>query len=199
MKKSLIALAALALIQHAARAGTRVTTNDVAFQFRMGAGFPGDINRTHPFNAEPALMNTTTPIRLYGDPALIDGATNSYRGFTTTDTSVTKLDGILVRPYPTQQTSGGMSSAIGAATPPTSGVIDILTDGYIMAKCNNFAVSPPTKGGAVFIRTAATAGNLVQGGLHAADDGANAIQVTNAMWNGPADANGVAELRVWKA
>lgn len=199
MKKSLIALAALALIQHAARAGTRVPTNDVAFQFRMGAGFPGDINRTHPFSSEPALMNTTTPIRLYGDPALIDSSTNSYRGFTTTDTAVTKLDGILVRPYPTQQTSGGMSAALGAATPPTSGVIDILTDGYIMAKCNNFAVNPPSKGGAVFVRTAATAGNLVQGGLHAADDGANAIQVTNAMWNGPADANGVAELRVWKA
>lgn len=179
-------------------AGPRMATRDVAFGFRMGAGFPGDINRTHPFSVEPGLMNTTNPIRLYGDPGLINSADNTYRGFIAGDTSVTKIDGVLVRPYPVQQTTGGMNSPIGAAAAPVAGVIDMLNDGYIMVKCNNFAVNAPSKGGAVFVRTAATAGNLVQGGFHAADDGANAVEITNARWNGPADANGVAELVVWK-
>ena len=199
MKKSLLALAVASLIAASARP-SRAITNDVAFGFRMGAGFPGDINRGVPFSAEPALMNFTSPVRLYGDPVLIDSATNSVRGFLVGDTAITAIDGVLVRPYPIQQTTGGMSAAIGAAVPPQErAAVDILTDGYIMVKCNNFGVNPPTKGGLVFVRTAATSGNLVQGGFHAADDGANAIEITNAEWNGPADAQGIAELRTWKA
>lgn len=198
MKKSLIALAALAVTGAAASTVNRIRTCDVAFTFRMGAGFPGDVNRTHPFSIEPGLMNTTNPIRRYGDPALINATGNTYRGFIAGDTAVTKIDGVLVRPYPTQQMTGGMNSPIGAAAAPVEGVIDILNDGYIMVKCENFAASPSVKGGAVFVRVAATAGLLIQGAFHAADDGANAIEVSNARWNGPPDATGVAELLVWK-
>lgn len=197
MKRTLIALAVQTLLAHAATAAPKTArTCDVAFPFRMGAGFPGDINRVHPFSAPPGLMNTTTPIRKYGDPALIDSATSTYRGFTVGDTA-TKIAGVLVRPFPTQQMTGGMSSPLGEAAAPTSGVIDILEDGYIMTKCNNFGASPPAKGGAVYVRIAATAGNLVQGGFHAAADGANTLLITNARWNGPADADGVAEIRVF--
>ena len=49
----------------------RSSTRDVAFTYRMGAGFPGDINRTQPFSAVPSLINTTTPPRAYGDPVLV--------------------------------------------------------------------------------------------------------------------------------
>jgi len=201
MKKSLIALAVASLVAAAAHArSSRAITNDVAFGFRMGAGFPGDVNRTHPFSVEPGLHDANDPIRLYGDPVLIDVSANAFRGFAVGDTAITAIDGVLVRSFPTQQTSGGMSAAIGAAVPPLApAVIDVLTDGYIMVKCNNFAVNAPVKGGAVFVRTAATAGNLVQGGFHAADDGANAVEITNAEWNGPCDAAGIAELRTWKA
>jgi len=199
MKRSLIASAALAAVMLAGP--VRARTLDVAFTYRMGAGFPGDVNRTHPASITPGLMNTTTPVRLYGDPVLIDSATNSYRGFAVGDTAVVTLKGVLVRPYPTQQTSGGMSAAIGAAVPPSVAgtIVDVIEDGYVMVKCNDFAIAASTKGGAVFIRTAATAANKIQGGFHAGDDGANAIQVTNAEWNGPPDANGIAELKVWKA
>lgn len=199
MKKSLIALAVATLVAASSRA-TRAITNDVAFGFRMGAGFPGDINRTHPFSVEPGLMDSADPIRLYGDPVLIDVSANAFRGFAVGDTAITAIDGVLVRPYPVQQTTGGMSAAIGAAVPPVApAVIDVMTDGYIMVRCNNFGVAAPVKGGTVFVRTAATSGNLVQGGFHAADDGANAIEITNAEWNGPPDAQGIAELRTWKS
>jgi hypothetical protein len=195
MKRNLIAMAVFSML--AAFAPTRAKTRDVAFGFRMGAGFPGDVNRTHPASIPPGLMNTTNPVRLYGDPVIIDTATNSYRGAIAGDTAVTKIAGILVRPYPIQQQSGGMSSTIGAAVPPTSGVVDVLEEGYIIARCNNFATLQPTKGGAVFMRVAATAGALIQGGLTSAADAANTVQITNARWNGPTDANGVTELQVW--
>lgn len=196
MKKTLIALAAVSVAAGAA-AVQRVRTLDAAFTFRMPAGFPGDVNRTHPFSVEPGLMDVTNPIRRYGDPALINSSANSYRGFIAGDTAVTKINGVLVRPYPTQQTTGGLSASIGAATPPVTGIVDILNAGYIMVKCENFAASPCAKGGAVYVRVAATAGALIQGAFHAADDGADAILVSNARWNGPPDANGVAELLTW--
>jgi hypothetical protein len=39
----------------------------------------------------------------------------------------------------------------------------------------------------------------IQGGFHAAADAGNTVAITNAKWNGPADANGIAELVVFKA
>lgn len=195
MKKTLIHLASLALIASLAPAIVRrARTHDVAFQYRMSAGFPGDVNRTHPFQVLPGLMDSTDPVRLVGDPYLLTAA-GKYRAFKVGDTA-TKIGGVLVRSYPTQQTIGGMSAAFGTAVPPTSGVVDGLEDGFAMVKCNNFGVSPPVRGGAVFVRIAATAGNLVQGGFHAAADGANTLAITNATWNSSADASGVAEIRV---
>ena len=194
MKRTLasLAVAALAIGQI-----VRAKTHDIAFTFRMGAGFPGDVNRTHPASIVPGLINTTNPVALYGFPAVIDGTTSSYRGLVAGDTALTLIDGILARPYPTQQMTGGMSSSIGAAAAPTSGVADFLEDGFIIATCNNFAAQPPVKGGAVYVWIAASTGNHVQGGFEAAaGGGSNTILLTNARWNGPTDANGVTEIRV---
>lgn len=201
MKKSLISLAVASLLASMAPAVIRSRTRDVAFQFRMGAGFPGDINRVHPFSVLPALMNETDPIRLYGDPAIaVNGADGiTYRGFKAGDTRVI-VDGILVRSYPIQQqATTGVSSPIGAAAAPTSGVIDVLEDGFIMVKCNDFAANPPSRTAPVTVRIAATSGNRIQGGFHALADGANTVTITNARWNGVADANGIAELRLLAA
>lgn len=199
MKKSLIAAAVLTMVAHASQANTnRARTRDVSFTFRMGAGFPGDINRTHPFSAIPGLMDSTDKVRLYGDPAIINTTAGTYRGFKAGDT-ITAIAGVLVRPYPIQQTTGGMSASIGAATPPDGpAVIDVLEDGYIMVKCNDFAAAPCAKGGKVYVRIAATSGNKIQGGFHAASDTTNTLEITNAQWHSSPDQNGVAELRVWK-
>ncbi len=192
-RHTLIAMAAgIALSGTAVRA----RTHDVAFTYRMGAGFPGDVNRTHPASILPGLMNTTNPVRLYGDPVVIDTATNSYRGILVGDTAVTTIAGILVRPYPTQQTTGGMTSTLGAAVPPVTGVVDVLNDGFIIARCNNFAAQQPTKGGAVFIWYAASTGAHVQGGFESVATGGSTIAITNARWNGPTDANGITEIQV---
>lgn len=200
MKKSLIHLAVMASLAGAASVG-RARTHDVAFTFRMGSGFPGEVNRTHPVSIYPSLMHATQPIRLYGDPGIYDGATNSVRGFQTTDQGTgTKISGVLVRPYPTQQSSGGMSATLGGAgTPAANQPADIIEDGAVMVKCNNFGVNPPSKDSAVFVWAAASAGNHVLGGFEALATAGSTFPVANARWNGPADASGIAELIVWKA
>lgn len=194
MKKSILA-AAVAAALHLGLA--RARTDDISFGYRMGAGFPGDVNRTHPFSVLPRLMNSTTPVRLYGDPAIIDSATNSWRGLTAADTGVTKIDGILVRPYPAQQMSGGMSAAIGAAVPPGgNNIVDFLREGYIIARCNNFAAQQPAQGGTVHVWIAASSGAHVQGGFESAATGGSTIALTNAKWMGPTDSNGITEIEI---
>lgn len=195
MKKSLIALAVLASL---GASFVRASTRDVAFSFRMGAGFPGDVARTHPFSVLPAQMDGTTPVRAYGH-AVRFSATNTIQGFVAGDTALTKIKGVLVRPYPVSQTSGGMSATIGAATPPgANSVVDYIEDGFVMVKIDNIAAGSPKKGDPVFVWCAASAGNDVQGGFRAAVSAGNTAAIANAEFNGPPDAAGVCELRVWK-
>ena len=194
-RNSLIAAACAVALSGVVRA----RTHDVAFTYRMGAGYPGDVNRTHPASILPGLQNVATPILLYGNPCVVDTSTNSYRELLVGDTAVTVIAGVLVRPYPTQQTTGGMASSFGAATPPVTGVIDILRSGFVMAKGNNFATAQQTLGGAVHIWIAASTGAHVQGGFESAATGGSTIAITNAKWNGPGDSAGVAELQVWSA
>lgn len=177
----------------------RARTCDVAFGFRMGAGFPGDVNRMHPASIVPGLINLTTPPRNYGDPVVINGADGSYRGVVTGDNSATALaiDGVTVRPYPTQQSSGGMASAFGATPAPVSGVMDALRSGFIMCKLP--AGVAVLRGGIPFIWCAATSGVNVQGALVGAASAGNTVPIANAQFNGAADPSGNVELEVWQA
>jgi hypothetical protein len=192
MKKTTLALAVASAV--AVLSIRRAYTGDVAYGFRMGAGFPGDVNRTHPASIIPGMNSPTNPARLFGDPVLVDTATNSYRGFLVGDTAITQIDGIAVRPYPTQQTSGGLNAAFGNGAPAANQPLDVLEAGFIMVKVNGTAV--PTKKGPVFVWIAASTGTHVQGGFEAAATGGSTVAITNAFFNGPPDANGVTELRV---
>lgn len=196
MKKSLIALAVAAACYGTA---IRASTQDVAFTYRMGAGFPGDVNRTNPFSVVPRKMDATTPVRSYGHAVFYDSTNNTARGAIAADNTLVRLQGVLVRPYPTQQTSGGMSASFGAATPPgANNAVDVIEDGHVFVKVDNIAAGAPSLGGAVYVWCAASAGNDVQGGFRCAASAGNAAVIANAQWVGPADANGVAELRIWK-
>lgn len=178
----------------------RARTCDVAFGYRMGAGFPGDVNRTHPASILAKLLNISVQApRAYGDPVLINGADGSVRGLVAGDGSATpgRIYGVLVRPFPTQQLTGGPTSTIGAATPPTGGVGDVLRSGFIVCKLPAGAVVQSD--GAVFAWAAATSGNNIQGQLQAAASGTSTYSVTNARFVGPADASGNVEVEVWPA
>ena len=73
--------------------------------------------------------------------------------------------------------------------------VSVFQRGAINVKCNRGA---PALGGAVYLRITANASYSTApvGGLEAAADGANTVQLTNCQWAGPSDANGVAELRI---
>ena len=174
----------------------RMKTRDAAFQFRMGAGFPGDINRTHPATIEPVLIDSSAPPTAYGQPVLVDPTTQGVRPFAVGDQSNTVPAGygITVRPYPTNPSSASNfgAAAFGSATPPTTGVMDVLRAGYIMAFLP--AGGSPVKGGAVYVWAAASSGAHVQGGIEAAYSAGNTTQLYNATFNGSPDASGNVEI-----
>jgi hypothetical protein len=202
MKRKLLMLAtllrALAIALFVGPPVVRAFTRDIAFPFRMGAGFPGDVNRMHPASIVAGMINTTVqPPRAYGDPVLFDAATNSHRGVVAADGSATPamVAGFMVRPYPTQQMVGGMDAAIGAAAPPTSGIADFVEEGFVMVRLPAGAVA--AKGGQVHVWCAASASGNVQGQCVVAANGTNTLSLTNARFHGPADADGNAEVRIW--
>lgn len=193
MKKTLISLALAA-----AFATARVRTTDVAFTYRMGAGFAGDVNRTHPASIFPALLNGTNPIAAYGFPGLANAADGTVRGFIAADQGTTvSAAGVLVRPYPVQQSSGGMSQTLGgSAAPAANQPQDFLDAGFILVKVP--AGSAPQRGATVYVWCTASSGAHVQGGFEIAASAGNTAVLKNAAFVGGADANGIAEVRVWQ-
>jgi hypothetical protein len=180
----------------------RMNTRDVAFQFRMGAGFVGDVNRAHPFWTEPCLIDSSHPIAAYGLACLADAAApNGVRSLiNSTDSGITAIYGIAVRPFPLQQQAttnyGSISLGPGTQTPPTSGEIDILKNGYILVQLNG--VASAYKGSPVTVYVATSTGSHVLGGFEATSAGGSNIALdatgTKIYFNGPADANGIVEL-----
>ena len=70
--------------------------------------------------------------------------------------------------------------------------VSVFRRGCVNVKCQKGA---PAIDGTVYVRVAAS-GNYLVGGFEAEADGANTVALANAQWNGPADAGGVAELRI---
>ena len=194
MKTKVSILAALAL---GIVTSSKARTTDVAFAYRMGAGFEGEVNRgaLNSSVIEPALIDTTNPPLFYGCAVLVNTASNGVRNILASDSAITTIYGVAVRPYPTQQAQSSNNFATislsASVAPPTSGVIDVIREGYVFAKCR---AGTPTKKGPVYVWFAASSGNHVQGGFEATATGGSTATLTNAWWNGPADANGIAEM-----
>ena len=195
LKKIFAAIFGLAKAGRVSVGRRRVT--DVAYTYRMGAGFPGDVSRTHPASIEPVVNNTTNPVLRPGDFCLADTATNTVRRLLSTDTAITTVYGAAVRAYPIGPSTAGAYGAadFGTANLPSGQAIDILRSGYILGSLN---AGTATKGGQVFVWVAATSGVHIQGGLETAASAGNtcALDVSEYQFNGPADANGVVEISV---
>lgn len=167
-----------------------------SYTFRMPAGIPGDINRIWAANVEPASITpagTTGAPTAYGVPMVIDatvGNVGNMRTMVAADAFNVNLSpyGILARPFPT----GGSQDPLGTSTPPAQGACDILRSGYISVLLSG--TTPATKGGPVFIWTAAASGSHIVGGWEAASPGGNGIALLNAYFMGPADASGNVEI-----
>jgi len=134
-----------------------------AIQFRMNAGVPGDITRSHSSTVEPQILDTTNPPASYGLPCAIDGTSHGVRHVISSDTPK-NINGFNVRPFPT---TGNGNDGLGVSTPPTSGIVNLMRRGYINVQVNN---GTPVKGGAVYARVAAPSGAKVVGGVEAIGD-----------------------------
>jgi hypothetical protein len=173
---------------------TRDTVSGTAISFRMPAGIPGGVNRTHPASIEPVLIDSSAPPTLYGQGVVIDPTTQGVRPIAATgDTGLTDVYGITVRPFPLEQqtTTGSLYTAV----PPTSGLMDVLKFGYISIGFNKSG-SAPVKGGAAYIWAAATAGAHLVGGWETASSGST-IEIgtpPRTNYQGGWDANDVGEL-----
>ncbi len=167
----------------------RAKTRDVAFPYRMFTGFPGDVNRTHPASIEPNQNNATNPLDVFGNAVVVNTADNTVRKILTSDTAITSIYGIGVRPYPTQQASGGASASFGVGAPNPAQPLDVLRNGYFFTK----VVGSPAKDGTVYLWVAASSGAHVLGGFEASSSGST-VTLTNVFFNGPAGSDGVAEL-----
>lgn len=170
----------------------RAQTHDVSFTYRMGIGFPGDLTRISGFKVE-AIKVGSTPPEEYGMVGVLD-ASGDFRRITAADQSdVTPIPGygVIVRPYPLQENTA--APLINTATPPTSGVIDVLRSGYILTHMP--AAGTVKKGDPVYVWAAASTGAHVIGDVEAAASAGNTIKINNAFFNGPADVNNVVEIQ----
>lgn len=181
------------------RARVHDAFDPMAFQFRMGAGFAGEVNRKHPFWIEAGNVDPTNPPTAFGQAVVIDATSKLIRRVIAGDTALTHIYGITVRPFPFQDP--GAAGAYGAqtvganATPPTNQPMDVLRSGYILAPI----VGAPGKGDPVYVWIAAASGAHVQGGFEASSGGGSTVLITPAgtyatTFNGPPDANGIGEV-----
>lgn len=70
--------------------------------------------------------------------------------------------------------------------------VSVFQRGCINVRCQKGA---PVIDGTVYVRVTAS-GDYPAGGFEAEADGENTVALLNAQWGGPADSNGVAELRI---
>jgi hypothetical protein len=173
----------------------------VAYLYRMGAGFPGDVTRTHPVSIEPTQVDPANPPALFGGLVFADQTTvDGVRNPTAADASATPISGygILVRSFPTQQQTTSQAYGavgLGSGTPPIQGTVDVLRAGYILGTLNSGAAGTPTKGAPVFVWVGATIAGHVQGGLETAATANNTVQLDGkTTFNGGPDASGTIEI-----
>ena len=159
------------------------------FTYRMGAGFPGDVNRTHPVSIEPCTVSASNPPDAYGQGVVLDSTTGTVKKITN-ESGTQALYGITVRPYPAQQTttSSFCGAVDGNIAPPTTGVVDVLRTGYITVALNTGASGATYRGQAVYVCNSATTGHVV-GVFENNTSTSAAILVSNAIFNSASDAS----------
>lgn len=172
-----------------------------AILFRMQAGFPGDVNRTHPASIVPRLNDATSPVLTAGLVAMYNGAANDVRSVATGDeqtpgTTSLAVAGIAVRDYPVQQptaTTFGAPATIGAPEAlPAGGFISVLVEGFIMG----VVVGTPNLGDPVYVWAAASTGAHIQGGFEATALDGSTFAIPGATFNGPPDTSQNVEIQL---
>ena len=145
-----------------------------AFLTRMPTGVAGTVTRATVSITKPIVLDTANVPASYGLPVKLVG--DKIQACTAASDTVY---GFIVRPYPSQQTTGGMTASLGAGAPLGGTVVDVLVSGYITVVS---AGGTPSKTAAV---------NLSAAGAVTAGAG---TAIPRAMFEGAADTSGNVEL-----
>lgn len=155
-----------------------------AYLYRMPSGIPGDSSRPSQSTIEPGILNSALPFPTYGVPGKV--VSGKFVPIASGD-AATVIYGLLVRPFPTNSSTDG----VGVATPPTSGVCDIMRRGYMTVKLN---AGTAALGGVVYVRVGAATADKPIGGYEAAADSTNTVIMAGASFMSAADASGNVEI-----
>lgn len=158
----------------------------VAIISRMPAGFVGQITRDDSKTIVAEIVDSSTPPTVYG--SFVKLVSGKLQPIASGD-AASVVYGLLPQPFPVQA-SAVVSALDTAATPPSSGVADVLRRGFIAVK---LAQGTAAKKGQVYVRVTAASGKYV-GDIETAADSGNCVAVTGAFFTGAADANGVVEV-----
>ncbi|MFI7782651.1 hypothetical protein EN46_01990 [Citrobacter amalonaticus] len=154
--------------------------------YRMPSGIAGAISRPHDLTVEPHVLDSTKLFEAYGLGGKIVGG--KFVPIEAGD-AVTVLAGIFVRPYPTASQPDKVRQ-IGSGF-NFSG--DNLKRGYVTVNIGGDA-SAVALNAPVYMRVDTPSASSPLGAFVAAADGTNTVQITNAYFNGPGDADGNIEL-----
>jgi hypothetical protein len=168
-----------------------------AFTFRMPFAIPGDLAQAAGRANVKAEIYGATAFPYYGLPCVLSSGTvipvNSNLAAV-----ANSIYGWLVRPFPLQEFASPSTSLVtgGQAVPPTSGIANVMTEGYIGVFVQAGA-SSVVEGGTVYLRYQTTgAGITIFGGVEGVTTGNNfaVANTTNSRktcyFTGPCDANG---------
>lgn len=167
----------------------------VAYAYRPGYGFPGDVTR-HLFAIEAKPVVVGSLFTDFGQAVLLDGATGGIRPVAVGDVAVTEVFGILVRSFPMQASSAPGpygQTPLGApmAPPHPPQPADVLRMGHIMVRCNG----TPLIGAPAFVWADATAAPHTLGTFEVGATAGKTIALGNkTVFNSAPDANGMVEL-----
>ncbi|WP_316549618.1 structural cement protein Gp24 [Klebsiella michiganensis] len=159
---------------------------DNTFLYRMPAGIAGAISRPQDLTVEPQTLDSAKAFAAYGLAGKFSAG--KFVPIEEADTAAVVV-GIYVRPYPTASQPDKVRQ-IGTGFNFAG---DCMKRGYVIVNLGVDA-SSVALGGAVYMRVATPTASSPLGAFLAAADGANTVQITNAFFNGPGDANGNIEL-----
>lgn len=151
----------------------------------MSFGFAGSYSR------QPDMVVTTAPLEgsvdiLFGTP-LVRGSEGAVRAMGSGSTGA-QFVGVAGREV--KSATGYLAQSTGRYAP--NDPVSVFQRGTICVHCQKGA---PSMDGPVYVRVVKS-GAYEVGGFEAEADGENSVVLPNAMWNGPKDGNGVAELRI---
>lgn len=135
-----------------------------SFQFRMPAGFAGDLQRAEVATVETQLIDAATPPTAFGVPIKL--VAGKVQPIAAADPA-SAVYGFNLRAYPIQ---GNGTDPVGTSTPPISGVTDVLKRGYVMVALNGATAA--AKNGAVYVRVGNASAGKPIGGIEAGADNA---------------------------